>query len=422
MSKINFQTFLEQETKKINFSIQEHHPYFHYEGANKSCPKCTESLETPQELYNRIFPIAEIDDKKIQMEVLEKEDGPIVEVKPEKETAKKSIKDFFQKKNLSWEEARKKKIEKSASLIKDVETANALKPKNLNKRNVLYLPYVGYTRSLSIIQCLVEMEKKTGKQLYELYDVISGSGDSAIIAACCALGKTAEEIKTFFINDWVKAYQANLIERSLRKVDDLNILTPKKYGFSSSKARSILKDFFKVSSSNGYIQNKFYDLKTEVYFLVIYSRFKESFAYTKATSENLPIVDALMDVCLNPFDFNQSETVKGKGIPMFVPDMELLVLQENKEVNLTKIDVPYLHKDHGSLNHAGLKELAPVIRDQSDFITKINIETHVKNFNSKRVKYECKPISNLIPKNSTSLTALNEAIEAGKTIQPLAIK
>jgi len=90
---------------------------------------------------------------------------------------------------------------------------------------------------------------------------------------------------------------------------------------------------------------------------------------------------------------------------------------KNKNIKITKIDVPFLHVDQGSLDHATSKELAPAIRDASDFINKINTESHAKNFEVERFKFECNKISDLIPKNSTKVFAINSAIEAGKAIK-----
>jgi hypothetical protein len=425
MKRIDYDDFFLKESQRINYSKQYHHPDYHYKGSSPSCPFCDESLETPEQLYERLHPVAIYNNKQVAMEVLE--DDSIIEsmikeeVPSEITTPLTSKYGKLFKPSLLWDKSREDKISRTNEIIALVEKASALRPENLNNQNVLVLPSVGYTRSLSIIQCLIELEAKLGKKIHEHYQLINGTGDSAIIATCCALGMDLNDVKTFFINEWSKAYQVSFLGTILRVIDNKIPMTKNKYGFSVKKARSILSNLFKQSNDIS-LQKKFYDLKTEVYLPAVFSKNKESVAYTKVTSEKVPLTDALMDVCLDPLHFDVIETIKGKGIPLPIKDIELRIMQENKDALITKIDVPYMHLDHGDLNHATSKELAHVMRDLNDFMNKINTESHAANFNVKRVRYCCGEIPKHIPKNSTRVTSINEAIEAGKAVKPLQVE
>ena len=103
-----FDAFFKIETSKINFSIQDHHPFYHYDGANECCPKCNPRLESPQQLYDRIYPIAICGDEEVEVEVVEEpmEDAPMIEI--EESPAKKGI---FAISNV-FRTAQEKRIEK----------------------------------------------------------------------------------------------------------------------------------------------------------------------------------------------------------------------------------------------------------------------------------------------------------------------
>lgn len=423
-SVLSFEEFYAKTQEKMDFN-QPCHPDWYMIGASSSqYPKSDPSLESPIQLYERLYPVATYGSKKISMEIMEESEDidKMIEheesqEQPQLPQAGLSKYGYLFKPSRIWDKAREDKITKTNNILARVELASSLRPKNLNNQNVLVLPSVGLTRSLSIIQCLIELEAKLGKKVHEQYDLIAGTGDSAIIAICCALGMDLNETKRFFVNDWAKAYEVSFFGSLVRRLDNINPMSKPKYGFFVKKAKSILCQLLKDSKDES-MQRKFYDLKTEVYLPAIFSKYKESVAYTKVTSENLPLVDALMDVCLDPFHFDVTQTIKDKGIPLPIKDIELRIMQENRNVIITKIDVPYLHMDHGNLDHATAKELAPAIRDLGDFMNKINTEAHASNFNVKRIKYECNKIPEHIHKNSTKITALNAAIEAGKAIKP----
>lgn len=425
-SVLSFEEFYIKQQEKIDFN-QPCHPDWYMLGANSSqYPNSDSTLESPKQLYERLYPIATCGSKQIEMEILTEDTvGEMIEyeetphpdgyVENYYSKAVTIYKDLFKPSTL-WEKARENRLLKTNQILARVETASALKPRNLGNQQVLVLPAVGYTRSLSILQCLIELEAKLGKKVSEQFNVIAATGDSSIIAAYAALGLNLNDLKDWWVHHWANAYRVGFLDSAIRRLDNINPFSKPKYGYSVKKAKKILRDLF--SGGLDRLQKKFYDMETEVYLPAVYSKYKESFAYTKVTSEQLPIVDALMDIALDPFHFDVVQTIKNKGIPLPIKDVELRVMQENKNVIITKIDVPYLHIDHGDLNHATAKDLAPAIRDLSDFEKKLSTEAHAQNFDVKRAKYECNEIDRSIPKNSTRLSAINAAIEAGKSISP----
>ena len=417
INKPTFEEFFTFETIKLNYSLQEHHPFYHYDGANASCNKCNPKLETPLNLYKRMYPIAISDNKEIDMEILEDTEDEQIVLKTE--TFDKNDQYLFHVSRF-FANSQLKRQDKIKGLIGNIETAKALHPTHLNKKHVLCLPSVEFTRSLSIIQCLIEMEQTLGKKIHEQYDVISATGDSSIIAVACGLGEELNSLKEFWVTEWRQAYTANILDKALRSIQSFNVMGKNKSGFSAKKAKKILSNFLKIGD-NVSIQKTFHDLKTEVYLPALFARMKETFAYTKATSKDLPLCDALADLCLNPMYFDIKETVNGKGIPLNIKDSELFITQGNKGVLLTKIEVPYLHTDYGNLDHATDKELAPVIKDSYDFLTKIYTENHEKNFKLEKIKYVCKEIPANIKKNSVRLSYMFQAIEAGKGITPVKV-
>jgi hypothetical protein len=416
MERPTLEEFSKIERSKYNTGNQKHHPDIHYTGSSPSCPNCDESLESLEQLYARIYPTAITEEgNEIEAEVIEpvQETLPILN-KPEK----KKKGSLFPESLIPLRKAQEKRKKRLQKTLVEVENAEALKPMHLNDKHVLCLPSCEFVRSLSIIQCLIEIELKLGKKIYEQYDVIAATGDSSIIAVSCALGIDLESLKDFWVKDWKNAYDANLLDKAVRRVQSLNPLGTPRKGFSSEKAKKILSSFFKVGDKES-IQKTFHDLKTEVYLPALFSRRKETFAYTKATSEELPLCDALNDLCLNPLYFDTKETVKNvSGIPLPIRDPELFITQNNKDVILTKIEVPFIHSDNGSMNHATDKELAPVLKETYDFILKI-ITEEVKPL--KKIKYSCKSISSKIKKNSINEDFMFAAIEAGKGIEPVQV-
>jgi len=302
-----------------------------------------------------------------------------------------------------------KRKEQMLETKKRVEESIALKPKGLDGKQVLYMPEAGYTRSLSIIEALRKLEEQVKGPLNKNYSVISGTGNSALIAVCLANGMSATEIKEMWLDKWINAYKVSLKDRLIRS------LTVKKvYGFRVKKAREILEGIFSYGDKEKKLMT-FDDLEEEVQLPAAFGRFKETEMYSKGNTPKETIVNALIDTVIDPNHFDAKETVEGKGTPLVIDDFEFNILLNNSAVLLTKVEAPSVHSDYGSLNNAGSSTLNKPINDFNNFNNKTNLDVFAKNFSPKRIKIVAKEIPGFIPKNSTDKDAIELAIEAGKT-------
>lgn len=402
MAHISFDEFWIKKASSINLSKTKHHPGYHYPGAPSMCPLCDPSLDSPTVEYRKYKNGKEELEVKKPLEIT-----PSSEVEADNNSEGKEVKPFkVFSENPVWSmifnKHKKKEIE-----ISEIEEANFLKPAGVNG-TVLVMPDVGFTRSLSIIECLSELERSQNKSIYEMYDFINGSGNSSIIACALALGKTAQELKTFWIEEWSKAYTVNFSDRISKSLS-----VKKKFGYSVKKARKILENYFKKGESVK-DQYKLSDLKTEIYQPSIYGRLKEGTFYSQGKNPDMPIVDVLMDTAIDPHHFDAVETVKGKGVPLMIYDSELNLLVQNQDCYVTKVSAPVPHSDYGNLNNATSKELALPERDKNLLINKANIDSFVSNYSINRIEINCKAIPNQIHRNSTDKNALILAIEAGR--------
>lgn len=397
--------------KSININNTPHHPYLHYPGSSTQCSLCDKSLPTPEQEYNRDFPNGEVDGKCVELKIIEDSEDDIKEVF-DKKTSNPGLRTSLSifKDSAIWEKFYSLR-NNSIPNINQIESAEFLKPKGLDGQNVLVLPHVGYTRSLSVLECLKGLEVKQNKPIHQIFDVINGNGYSSIIAASLAKGFSIEKIKEFWLGDWKKLHEPNFIERL-----KLAIHPKKKYGYSVANAKKKLSDFFK-QTDDVRIQYCFKDLSTEVYLPSIYGRLKEGKVYSISETPNLPIVDALMDTALDPFSFDAKETVKGKGLPLCISDSELSILLNNKNVLVTKVESPLPHTDYGDLNNATHERLAIPERDKNNLIRKSDTDSFVDNFRPKRIKIECQRLPDQIPINSTDVVSIQLAIEAGKKVK-----
>ena len=418
-AQISYNTFLSTQLKRVNLSKDKHHPNYHFEGAPHSyCPLCDVSQESPRQLYNRMYPNATSQGKVLKLEILENNvEESLPEVKNEQEELKKegildkTVSIF--RESAFWERAVEKRKSDFESKFKQIEAANSLNPSSLNGKQILVLPNVGYLRSFTIIECLKEIENKLNKKLIDKYDAIAASGNSALIACLISLGIDISDIKEFWLNEWRSAHRPNAMQRTARWAFNMNPFAKNRFGYSTKYAVNILKKVFR-QGDNETMQLKFEDLKTEVYLPITYLAKKETYDYDKVNSSELPIVDCLSSIVFDPFHFDVKEEIKGKGIAYPVQDIELNVLQNNKDALVTKVEVYSPHNDFGPLNNATDVDLARPVKEVSDFLRKIDLEAHVKNFKPKRVKLETKRIPNHFDKNSTDMIAINQAINAGK--------
>ena len=401
MLTISFDEFWIRRTRSINLSKEKHHPSYHYPGAPITCELCDSSMEDPRQEYNRIHPDGLIEDNVSDVEIILNGEE------------KKTLTDIPQKKNKLqvfkespvWNMIFKDK-ESFLPKSKEIEQSTFLKPKGV-KGSILIMPDVGYTRTLSIIECLIAIEESQNKQIHEMYDIINGSGNSSILSLALALGKPMQEIKNFWLEKWILAYTVGITDRVKKTLS-----VKKRFGYSVKKAKKILEEFFK---KNDFLekQYKLSDLKTEIYQPSIYGRLKEGTFYSQGKNPDLPIVDVLMDTAIDPYHFDAVETVKNKGIPLMIYDSELMLLLQNGNCSVTKINAPYPHVDYGSLNNATSSELSLPERDKNILINNSNIDSFVSNYPVKRLEINCKPIPNQIHRNSTDKQALALAIEAG---------
>ena len=417
-AQISYNTFLSTQLKRVNLSKDPHHPYYHFEGAaNHTCPLCDSSLESPRQLYNRMYPTAESGGNVLALEIInENEEEALTEELPEEDNfASKAINlsiSLFQESPI-WNNSVAKRKERIETDFKLIESATPLNPTSYGGKKILVLPDVGYTRSLAIIEALKEIELKLNKRVVDNYDAIGATGSSALIACLIGLGIDIQDIKTFWLNEWKKVHTPNSIERVSRGLFNLNPFSKDRHGYSTKNAIKTLINVFKQGNDTS-LQFKFQDLKLDVYLPILYLGKKESYDYTKVNSCNLPIVDCLSSIVFDPFHFDVKEQIEGKGIAYPIQDIELNILQNNKDAFVTKIEVYPQHNDYGKLNNATEADLARPVKDASDFMRKIDLEAHVKNFKPKRVKLETKRIANNIGKTSTDLNHINLAIEAGK--------
>lgn len=405
---ISYNKYWILKTKEIDLSTTLHHPSYHQDTNNIQCPLCDLSLESIRQSYNRENPNAKINGEFIEMEIMEDQEilpavkkestSPIVEKVKDKIISTSDLLGLAISKRKEQLELIKSKVNESV----------ALRPTGFNGKQVLYMPEVGYTRSLSIIESLRKLEEQIGGKINKNYDIISGSGNSALIATLLSKGMVVQEIKRFWLNNWINAYRVSIKDRLIRSFTVKSV-----HGYRVKKAKDILSKAFSFGGDNKKLMT-FNDLEEEVFLPAAFGRFKETEIYSKGNTPEETLVDALIDTVIDPNHFDAVETIKGKGVPIPIKDFEFNILLNSKAVLLTKIDVPFLHSDYGDLNHASEGKLNKPSSDLDSFNTKTNLESFSKNYSPKRVKIETGEIPSVIPKNSTESKAIDLAIEAGK--------
>jgi len=93
----------------------------------------------------------------------------------------------------------------------------------------------GGCRGLIPLCILYVLEKRTGKQIYQMFDVIAGTSTGAIIAALLSIGEPVENIISFYIGDKIKKIFSKDLFHSI------GTHCPK---YDSNNIENVLKDTF----------------------------------------------------------------------------------------------------------------------------------------------------------------------------------
>lgn len=302
--------------------------------------------------------------------------------------------------------------------IKKIETTKVvLRPEGLDQKKALFLGSADYTRSISILEVLLDLEEKKGP-LYKNFDVTIGMGQSSIICALINVATPVKEILDWWMNSWGSVFSNDFLSFLKRRFYRFPRGFLRK-GYSMDEAKKELRKVL-TRDRECKIPYVFQDMHNDIYMPAVDAN-RDYFPYMKNTTPDLPIIDALMDVAINPLYFYPSHTVKNKSLYLgkITRQFDMNVLFNNQKMEITSVVAPPRQFVHSkSLDGAQRGEQSMIFQDLFDEVvynlTKDYYDKGQYKQNEHKVDYYETERIDLPRQHSTRQYAKDLAIKSGK--------
>jgi hypothetical protein len=257
--------------------------------------------------------------------------------------------------------------------------------------NALTFDQSYYTRGLGQLQVAAALERNLGKNLAGEYNLFSGMGFGAIMAAYFALGKDTSSLKEWWARKLNKAVKSGMSE----------IVNGRK---SPRKVKSALRKLFLDETKRPLLMS---DLQKH---LVLYLKDINGCIVMIDSNKypSMPVWEAVSWAALNPIDFNTNPQIAGKALLIgdFEKSPDSLLRLGNNHLRITSICSPVRVYNHGKRKRS-MENLAMIMKE-------VNFQKE-QNSDLGVTKLECSPIDN-IKKYDTSRKGLTAAIHSANGV------
>ena len=335
-----------------------------------------------------------------------------VQIKPEKKEKpkKKGVFSLLQKKQIERKELKQARID-------EIRHKNISHP-DLKGQRILTFDYTGcWSRSLGMIQKAVQLEAALKIPLHQYYDIITGQGDGAIIAAAVAANISFDRLAEWWTNDWKKVHSPNILQKSGRMI--VSKVKPNISGYSAGKARKALKKLFSKASG---ASMRMQDTLTKLQITVIQADMNIHTHYSDKTPD-MELWAVVEDTAITKIHYSQGETIKGEAV--FLGAIEkndvlgLALSENNHDMSITSIGIPTrIHPQTArQLTKAGHAADKVALQNAGHFVDEKRIIQLIKKLNKEgnRIQYhrlECKALDDIV-RNSTDDRAMQAGLDSG---------
>jgi len=248
-----------------------------------------------------------------------------------------------------------------------------------------------YTRGLGQLQIASGLERNLGKRLVGEYNLFSGMGFGAIMAAYFALGNDTASLKKWWVEKLNKAVKTRATE----------IVSGRK---STARPKAALRRLFSDETRRPLLMS---DIQKH---LVLYLQDINGCIIIIDSDKypSLSIWEAVSWVALNPVDFNTKPEIEGQALLIgdFEKSPDSLLRIGNNHLRITSICSPVRVYDHGKRKR-NMENLAMILKEVG-FHGEIKESLGVN-------RLECSPIDN-IKKYDTSKKGLTAAIHSANGV------
>jgi hypothetical protein len=345
------------------------------------------------------------------------EPGSVLEIpKPPPET----IKAPKEKKKISFfnplQLLQSKRRELNQAKIDEIRRKD-IDHKNLGGLRVLTFDFCGcWARALGMTQKARQLRHQLKIPLYEHFDLITGQGDGAIIAAAVAAGIDFDQLGEWWINDWRKVHSPGPVQKLQRWA--VSKIKPNESGFNAKKARRALKKLFSRSKAD----LRFKDVLTRLQITVTQADMNIHTHYSHEESE-MELWAAVEDSAITKLHYNQKNTIKGAAVFLGAIEkndvMALSLSPENKKMSVISIGTPTRINPPAALKLSRLGHAADkkALQDASHFnyekrVKQLMKKLHEVGYNIGYSRLECAPLDG-VTTNDTSDVAMKAGVNSG---------
>ncbi len=307
------------------------------------------------------------------------------------------------------------------------EKIEAIREKSLDHSDlrgsrILTFDFSGcWARALGMQQSARQLQHQLGKSLHEHFDIISGQGDGAIIAAAIAAGISFDRLADWWLTDWRKVHTPNILKKAQRWA--ISKVRPNESGYNARQARKALKKLFSRSKTD--LRMK--DVLTGLQITVMQADMNIHTHYSKKNPD-MELWTAVEDSAITKLHYNQKATVKGEAV--FLGAIEkndvagLALSANNKDITITSIGTPtrvepVSARKLSKMGHAGDKKALQsaghffYLKRTDQLMTKLRDAGYRIGY----LRLECKPLDG-ITANATDDRARQAGINSGSGTLP----
>jgi len=289
--------------------------------------------------------------------------------------------------------------------------------RNINGKRILTFDYTGcWARGLGMISKAMQLEHQLDREIYRYYDIITGQGDGAIIAAAISVGIDYKTLTDWWINDWRKIHSPGFVSKVARSV--VSKFKPYQSGYNAKKATAALRKLFTRSKAD--LRMK--DVLTALQITVMQADMKISVHYSGG-NQDMEIYTAVEDSAITKVGYSQRETIKGESVFLGAVEkndvLSFCLSPDNKNMSITSIGTPVRINPEGAktLNKEGSGATVKATRTASHFVYDKRVEATIAklkeaDYKIKYLRLECEPIDWIVA-NDTSDEARIAGINSG---------
>lgn len=278
-----------------------------------------------------------------------------------------------------------------------------------------------WARALGMQQMARQLQYELKKPLHEYFDIVSGQGDGAIIAAAIAAGIDFDRLADWWLTDWRKVHAPNILKKAQRWA--VSKVRPNESGYNARQARKALKKLFSRSKTDLRMKN----VLTALQITVMQADMNIHTHYSKKNPD-MELWTAVEDSAVTKIHYNQQATIKGEAV--FLGAIEkndvagLALSADNKDITITSIGTPTRVEPASArklvkTGHAGDKKALQsaghfvYLKRTDQLMTKLRNAGYQIGY----LRMECKALDG-ITANATSDLARQAGIDSGSGPTP----